>query len=173
MEVAIVSDTHVPDREREIPAPFRERIRAADHAIHAGDFTAPEVLAEVRDLAADLTAVHGNVDPDLGLPSVASVEVGGVTFVVTHGHVDPVTGDRARGREGWLDAVAGAARDRGGDGDPLVAVGGHSHRLTDAVHDGVRTLNPGSVTGADPASAATMLTAAVEDGAVDLTVHEL
>lgn len=163
MDVALLADTHVPDREREIPAPFRERVRDADHAVHAGDFTDPEVLADLEALATDLTAVHGNMDPgDIGLPSVATVDAGGVTFAVTHGTV--------RSRDAWFEAVADAARATGAD--PVVGVGAHTHRVEDTVHEGVRLLNPGSATGADPAERATMMTASVVDGDVDATVHE-
>lgn len=169
MEVAIVSDTHVPDREESIPEAHRRRIREADHAIHAGDFTSRATYDEVADLAAGLTAVRGNMDPAgdidpdaVGLEEVAAVELGGVTFVVTHGTV--------RSREDWFDAVAGAAREHGGN--PVVGVGGHTHRVEDEVYEGIRVLNPGSVTGADPAERATMLTVTVEDGDLDVTVHE-
>jgi putative phosphoesterase len=164
MTLAIVSDTHVPDREQSIPDPFRERIAAADHVIHAGDFTDPDVLADVRDLATDLTAVHGNMDPgDIGLPSVETATLGGVTFAVTHGTV--------RSLDAWYDAVADAARVSADE--PGVGVGGHTHQVVDEVHEGERMLNPGSVTGADPAQRATMLTAEVADGDMDVTVHEL
>ncbi|PSQ19563.1 YfcE family phosphodiesterase [Halobacteriales archaeon QS_8_69_26] len=171
MEVAIVSDTHVPDREESIPDPHRRRIREADHAIHAGDFTSRATYDEVVELADEdsLTAVRGNMDPPgdidpdaVGLAEVAAVDLGGVTFVVTHGTV--------RSPDDWYDAVADAARGHGED--PVVGVGGHTHRVEDEVHEGVRVLNPGSVTGAAPAERATMLTATVADGAVEVTVHE-
>lgn len=163
MEVAIVADTHIPDREQSIPDAFEDRISTADHVIHAGDFTTTEVLADVRDLATELTAVHGNMDGGaVDLPAVASVDVEAVTFVVTHG--------TARSRAAWFDAVATAAREHASDS--CVGVGGHTHQVEDEEHDGIRVLNPGSVTGAAPASTATMLTATVDDDEVDVTVHE-
>ncbi len=167
--VAIVADSHVPDREETIPDPFRERIRGADHVIHAGDFTDAETLATVRELAVDLTAVRGNMDPaGTGegspgtLPETATTTVGGVTFAVTHATV----GSLAE----WYDAVADLARET--PGDPVVGVGAHTHRVEDERRDGVRVLNPGSVTGAAPAERATMLTATVADGDLDVTVHD-
>src|SRR6056297_321751 len=91
MELAIISDSHIPERETTIPDSFRERIAAADHTIHAGDFETADVLEDVRELATELTAVHGNVDPDeIGLPAVDAVTLEGVTFVVTHGTINPV-----------------------------------------------------------------------------------
>jgi len=167
--VAIVADAHVPDREETIPDSFRERIRAADHVIHAGDFTGPETLETIRNLASELTAVRGNMDragpdgasPD-DLPETATTTVGGVTFAVTHATVES--------REDWYETVAALAREA--DGDPAVGVGAHTHRVENEVYDRVRVLNPGSVTGAAPAERATMLTATVSDVEVDVTVHE-
>jgi putative phosphoesterase len=178
VHLAIVSDTHIPRRAAAIPESFRERIAAADHVIHAGDFEDADALADIRDLAADLTAVHGNVDPaGLGLPSIADVTLGGVTFVVTHGHWDHVTAAVSADEDGdttWHDAVANTARarTRNWDGDGIVGVGGHIHEVVDEVHDGVRLLNPGTATGANPGDDTTMLTVEVGDGELRPTVHE-
>jgi len=167
--VAIVSDTHVPTRADEVPAWVRERVREADHVIHAGDFDAAEAYDEFAALADDFTAVRGNVDPvDLDLPETAAVELGGVTFVVVHG-----TG----AMRNYRDRVAGIVADEAADvAGPVVGVAGHTHELTDetvAPEDGqpVRLLNPGSATGADPADEATLLTADVRGGDVDVTVR--
>ena len=183
MQLAIISDTHIPAREEALPESFRDRIAAADHVIHAGDFETPDVLADVRELAAELTAVQGNVDPkEVGLPSVASTMVGGVTFVVTHGTLNPVeravhrTDGMVMSREDWLNAVADTARVRTrawASDQTVVGVGGHSHDVEDEIHEGIRVLNPGSATGASPAEIATMMTAEVADGDVDVTVHEV
>lgn len=162
MDIAIVADSHIPSRAQRIPEPFGERIREADHVIHAGDFDAESALADTQDRASALTAVSGNMDPRLGLPSVATVEVGGVAFVVTHG-----TGS-ARNYE---QRVASIAREHAEVPDP-VAVAGHTHELLDTTHEGIRILNPGSVTGAPPASRTTMMTAAVTDGDLSVKVHE-
>ena len=183
VQLAIVSDTHIPAREEVIPGSFRDRIAAADHVVHAGDFETPDVLDDVRSLATELTAVQGNVDPkEVALPSVASTTLGGVTFVVTHGTLNPVeravhqTDGMVMSREDWLYAVADTARARTrawASDQPVVGIGGHSHDVEDEVHEGVRVLNPGSATGADPAEQATMMTAEVADGEVDVTLHEL
>lgn len=161
MKIALVSDTHIPSRAQRIPDAFRERIRSADHAIHAGDFDSEGTLADVRDLARELTAVRGNTDPRVGLPERVAVEFGGVTFVVLHG-----TGSK----RGWIDRVANAVREAADE--PRVGVAGHTHQVTDREHGGVRVLNPGSATGAAPADRATMMTADVADGELDVTVHE-
>jgi len=164
MDVAIIGDTHIPDRSTGIPDWVRERVEAADHTIHTGDFETPEVVDEVRSLAGGaFTGVRGNVDPvGIDLPAVATVELGGVEFVVTHG-----TGDRI----GYEDRVVAAVRDHAGDAETAVGVAGHIHECTDEVHDGVRLLNPGTATGAAPATETTMLTATVRNGGLDVTIH--
>ncbi|WP_135667578.1 metallophosphoesterase family protein [Halorhabdus rudnickae] len=162
MDVAIVSDSHVPTREPGIPDWALERMRGADHVIHAGDFDSSKALADVRGAAKRLTAVAGNMDPRaLGLPTVETVTLGGVKFVVTHG-----TGSR----QDYEPRVAGIVAEHAGEG-PTVGVAGHTHELLDEVVDGVRLLNPGSVTGASPATEATMLLAEVADSEIDVTVH--
>jgi hypothetical protein len=159
MELALISDTHIPSRAQAIPEPFRERIAAADHVVHAGDFDSKGALADVRELAPSLTAVAGNMDPRVSLPRVATVECGGLRFVVTHG-----TGpDR-----GYRERVAETVRSEDGH----VGVAGHTHELLDTEYEGVRLLNPGSATGANPATRATMMTVRVVDGGLDVTVRE-
>jgi putative phosphoesterase len=178
MEVAVLSDMHVPARADALPDSFAERVRGADHVIHAGDFGSADAYADVAALADGLTAVYGNADlRGIDLPRVASARVGGVTFVVVvHGIVNRV--ERAvssveavvTDRGDWLDAVADVTRARAGEG--AVGVGGHSHEVEDVVHEGIRLLNPGSATDVGRAEGATMLTATVADGDLEVTVHE-
>lgn len=163
MEIAIIGDSHIPSREPHIPDPFADRIRTADHVIHTGDFDSKGALADMQDLAPELTAVHGNIDPDIGLPTTVSVELGGIEFVVTHG-----TGPA----HNWESRVKSAV-DKHVSKAPAVGVAGHTHEVTDVERDGVRILNPGSVTGASPADISTMMTATVDDELRDVTVHEL
>ncbi len=162
-EVAIIGDTHVPSREPSIPDWVRERIRDTDEVIHVGDFDDPEVLAEVEDLADDLTAVHGNMDPDgIDLPSVTTLDVEDVRFVVTHGTGSPA---------GWADRVAETTHEHADPDRTTVGVAGHIHEVVDREHDGVRLLNPGSATGARPADGQSVLTVGVAGDGIDVEVH--
>ena len=162
MEIVILSDTHIKSRTPEIPGWVREAIAAADHAIHAGDFDSRPAYETVAELAADLTAVRGNTDGNYGLPEVATADLGGVQFVVTHG-----TGPDA----GYEKRVAATVNDRAASDRPTVGVSGHTHSVLDTHIDGYRLLNPGSATGAWPAGEATLMEARVEDGALDVEVR--
>ena len=158
--LAIVSDTHVPSRVADIPDFAANEMEDADLLVHAGDFDSHSAYETVRDLADELVAVHGNTDPrDLQLPAVETVWVEDVQFVVTHG-----TGSR----DGYTERVLERVREERDDPN-AVGVSGHTHELRDRTVDGLRLLNPGSATGADPADQASLLLVDVDGEDVDVT----
>jgi putative phosphoesterase len=161
-QILLISDSHVPSREQSIPNWVLNRIEAAPYTIHAGDFDSHAALMTIREAANDLTAVAGNIDPaDIGLPSVATLDIEGVRFVVTHG-----TGPA----DGYRERVANIAADHAVDG-PTVGVSGHTHQPMDAMSDGIRLLNPGSCTGARPATTTSIATVTVESGELTIEHH--
>ena len=159
-QIAIIGDTHIPSRAAAIPEWVESALREADHVIHTGDFTSREAYERVESLASgNLTAVSGNMDPaELSLPAIDSVVLGGRTFVVFHGTGSP---------HGYEDRVREAVRDETDDPDPI-AVSGHTHEILDST-DGLRILNPGSATGAPPATVVSMMWVTASDG--DLSVE--
>jgi hypothetical protein len=161
VQLAVLSDTHVPSRASEIPEWVRDRIATVDHTVHAGDFDSSKAFDRVREAAdGDLTAVAGNMDPQtLDLDRVETLTVENVRFVVTHGTGTP---------ENYEDRIVNVARESDGD----VGIGGHTHETLVTTYRGVRLLNPGSATGVPPATAETMMTVTVDDGTVDVELHE-
>lgn len=160
IQMAVIGDTHVPTRAGSIPEWVRDRVRRADRTVHVGDFDSSDAYERVREMAgAGFVAVSGNMDPALDLPSVATVDLEGVAFVVTHG-----TGSAS----GYEDRVAETVRAEGGD----VGLAGHTHEPLDTTHRGVRLLNPGSATGAAPATATSMMTLTIADGTVEVDLEE-
>jgi putative phosphoesterase len=191
----LMSDTHVPVRAKDLPAPLWEAVDAADVVVHAGDWMAVELLDALQARAARLVAVWGNNDGDAlraRLPEVARAEIGGVRFAVTH-----ETG-AAQGREKRCAA-------RYPDVDVLVF--GHSHIPWDTTasrpvgtvasrpvgttasrpvgtvasrpggtgaENGLRLLNPGSPTDRRRQPTHTWMTADARDGALtDVVLHHL
>jgi len=132
--LTLISDTHGTDGHR-LTGRTLEAVRAADHVVHAGDFTTEPVLDAVESEAAELTAVTGN-NETMGvcerLPTTATVDWQGLRFVVAHGHRHSDTGLTMLAREAEADVV----------------VVGHSHRPEIADLDGRLLVNPGSY--ADP-----------------------
>lgn len=157
MKALLLSDTHVPQRARQLPDAVWHAIDEAELVIHAGDWNGLELYQEVIERA-DLLGVHGNNDgPDLRavLPEVATRTIEGVRVAVVHDSGDAV------GRELRADA-------RFPDVDLLVF--GHSHIPWDSTTPGgMRLLNPGSPTDRRRQPHATMLWVDFEDGAIVAT----
>jgi hypothetical protein len=134
VELAIISDTHLPRGSRALPEACLARLRAADLIVHAGDFVTLEVLEELRRLG-PVVGVHGNVDNAAvraALPASAVIPVDGHRLAVTH-DAGPAQGRlrRMRTRFPGADAV----------------IFGHSHiPLHERAPEGFEIFNPGSPT---------------------------
>jgi uncharacterized protein len=154
VEIAIISDTHLPRGRRRLPEACVERLRTADLILHAGDLMTLSVLRLLESFG-PVVAVYGNVDaPELrgALPPEASVDAGGVTIGLVH-DAGPAHGRLARLQRRFPGAGA--------------VVFGHSHMpLHEEDGDGFQIFNPGSPTERRRAPAHTMGMASVRDGRV-------
>jgi putative phosphoesterase len=134
VEIAIISDTHMPRGRRRLPESCVARLRAADLIIHAGDLVAMSVLDELRSYG-DVVAVRGNVDEadvQTALPATAVVAAAAARIAVIH-DAGPARGRLERLRARFPDVQA--------------VIFGHSHiPLHEQAPDGFRIFNPGSPT---------------------------
>lgn len=161
MKIAIISDTHIPSRAAAFPDWVIDVIETCDHTIHAGDFDSPTSHFDQRVIAGgSFTGVVGNMDPNIGLPEIATFECESVRFVVTHAN------GFGRGTQ-YLSSLANLGEEYGAD----IAIGGHTHRLRDETVNEIRVLNPGSATGAAPADKATLLTVDCHNGEFSVSHH--
>lgn len=152
MQIAVISDTHLPHGNRRLPEACVERLRAADLILHAGDLMRLPVLRELESYGR-VVAVHGNVDDGevrAALPAVAAIDVEGLTIGIVH-DAGPGRGRLARLRRRFPGAEA--------------VVFGHSHiPLHEQMSDGFQIFNPGSPTERRSAPAHTMGIATVDGG---------
>lgn len=121
MTLGIISDTHGLLRPGAL-----EALAGVDHILHAGDIGAPEIIAQLEQLA-PVTAIRGNVDRGawaLAFPLTALAELGGKLFYLVHALE-------------WLDLDPAAA---GFD----AVIYGHSHQPARSEKEGVLYFNPGS-----------------------------
>jgi len=158
-----MSDTHVPKRARDLPAPLWAAVDDADVVFHAGDWVDVPLLDALEQRSRRLVACYGNNDgPALRarLPLIARADLAGVRFAVVH-----ETG-AATGREARCAA-------RFPDTDVLVF--GHSHIPWDTfAPTGLRLLNPGSPTDRRRQPYATYMTATLSGGALaDVELHRV
>ena len=63
MDLAIISDTHMPRGHRALPAACVERLRAADAILHAGDLVTLDVLALLETAADGAFAIFNPGSP--------------------------------------------------------------------------------------------------------------
>lgn len=156
MVAAIIADTHLRRGNRRLPDACLERLGAADLIIHAGDFSVPSVLEELRALGPPVAAVHGNVDTaelrEL-LPAQLVLEAGAARIGLVH-NGGPAAGRLERLRRRFPNCGA--------------VVFGHSHiPLHEAAADGFQIFNPGSPTDRRRQPAHTMGMARIApDGAI-------
>ena len=145
MQLAIISDTHMPRGNRRLPDECVERLRSSELIVHAGDLMTVGVLKELRSFGPEVIAVYGNVDDaDVrrALPERVEFEVAGARIGVVHD---------AGARRGRL------ARMRAAFQDADAVIFGHSHTpLHEQDEEGFQIFNPGSPTERRRAPAHTM-----------------
>lgn len=154
MQLAIISDTHMPRGARAIPDACLERCRDADAILHAGDLVDVPVLDLLRGLGPALHAISGNVDSAAVralLPERLELELGGARIGMVH-----IPGSSARRVERLRAAFPRC--------DAVIF--GHTHMPQHAAREGFQIFNPGSPTERRRAPAHTMGLATIEDGTI-------
>jgi uncharacterized protein len=161
VEIAIISDTHMPRGGRSLPSSCVARLERADMIIHAGDLVELGVLRELERYA-PVIAVRGNVDDTevrAVLPETANVNAEDSRLAVIH-DAGPARGRLARLRVQFAGADA--------------VIFGHSHiPLHETAPDGFQIFNPGSPTERRRAPHRTMGTATAAHGRLKLRIHSL
>jgi putative phosphoesterase len=160
--IAIISDTHLPRGNRELPAACVERLQAADLIIHAGDLTTAGVLEQFRAFG-EVAAVHGNVDDAAVralLPDRLELTFGDLRVGVVH------DAGAAKGR---------LQRLRRAFAETDVVIFGHSHipLLERDPSGGFQIFNPGSPTDKRRQPSYTMGWAQVSGGEISFKTLEL
>jgi putative phosphoesterase len=163
MRLVLTTDTHLPQRARDLPAPLWAAIDTADVVIHAGDWVNEATLDALEARSPRLIACYGNNDgPGLRtrLPEIARADLDGLRLAVVH-ETGPATAREERCAARFPDVD--------------VLVFGHSHIPWDTTAaTGLRLLNPGSPTDRRRQPHATFMTATVTQGRLtDLELHRL
>lgn len=136
MRIAVISDTHIPTRLKELPAKVLAECADSNMIIHSGDLVSPEILDELSKYA-PVKAVKGNMDaygPSATLPETIKLEIEDFTIFVTHGSGAPYK-------------LADRVLRRFEGSNPDIVIFGHSHEFHHDKKNGVIRLNPGAVSG--------------------------
>jgi uncharacterized protein len=159
VRLAVIADTHVPVRARDLPPAAWAIIAGADAVLHAGDIVEPALLDRLRERA-PVWAVLGNNDHAFGdtLPDRLELELGGVPLAMVHDSGD------ARDRRARLRRWFPTAR---------VVVFGHSHIPVLEDDGDLLLLNPGSPTDRRRMPSFTLATLTLEAGRPRAEIVEL
>jgi putative phosphoesterase len=133
MRIGVLSDTHLQRIGREFKLIYDHYLRDVDVILHAGDFTASDVIAFLSKKP--FHGVQGNMDSlevKVSLPEKKVIEICGYRIGLVHGW-GPSEGldDRIRGEFHDVDAI----------------VFGHSHKPANYRREGILFFNPGTTTG--------------------------
>lgn len=154
MQLAIISDTHMPRGQRAIPARCLDHCRRADLILHAGDLVDLPVLRLLQSLGPPVYAISGNVDNAAVravVPDRLELERAGVRIGMTH-IPGPATGRLVRLRAAFPRCQA--------------VIFGHTHMPEHGEDEGFQIFNPGSPTERRRAPTHTMGLARIVDGTI-------
>lgn len=149
--IAVVSDSHVPDRCKQLPSLLIEQLQelAPDLIFHAGDIVSPRVITTLETVA-PVVMVQGNRDIYLfpHVPSKKVMLINGIKLVLMHGHatlgryiINRIKHLLLPFRLSWFWPTLIKEK-----GDADIVIFGHTHRTMNETIDGVVFFNPGSVT---------------------------
>jgi putative phosphoesterase len=137
VRIAVIGDSH-----NRVPPALLGLLREADEIWHLGDVCSPYLIDEINDTGCPFRVVRGNGDFEYTWPLSLLLDRGGVRFHLTH--IPP------------MSAPAGCD----------VVLHGHTHVPRDERIDGVRWLNPGSVSWPRGGSAAGFAWLSAEGGKI-------
>lgn len=147
MKIGVIADTHIPRRQRQLPAALNRAFAGVDIILHAGDVCSLETLRELQNRFAITVAVHGEDDDEevqRYLEAQQVVEFAGRRLGLIHGH-QLETGNWLQRAFRGKEARDAALRQRLPDAfeDVECVVYGHTHRPCNQMRGGVLLFNPG------------------------------
>ncbi|HEX3050427.1 MAG TPA: metallophosphoesterase family protein [Aggregatilineaceae bacterium] len=146
MRIGLISDTHMPERWKQIPATVFKLFDGVDVILHAGDVGQLWVLDELSRIA-PVVAVHGNdetAEATAALPYLQTIVAAGHRIVLTHAHYPDRAEELASRTEAWeptLQRRSAFAREHGAE----IIVYGHLHIPMNLHYENILMVNPGGV----------------------------
>ncbi|MBW7883663.1 MAG: YfcE family phosphodiesterase [Caldilineaceae bacterium] len=174
--IGLVSDTHFPQRCRQLPAALFDVLAGADVVLHAGDVGELSVLDELSCIA-PVIAVHGNDDTVTAqreLPYQQVITAHGVRIFLWHSHYPDAEEERASRKSDDMIAKLGRSVAQAERTGAAVTVFGHWHIPLTYRQNGVVVVNPGAIASGNPITRQLHQTAALlflDRGGMSHIVH--
>lgn len=136
MRIGVISDTHIPERAKELPETVIEGLKGVDMIVHAGDLTDTALIDKLRSLCPSLKIVRGNMDrgqAKIDLPEKELFKAGNYKIGLAHGY-------------GPAHNLINMLQELFKQDKPDIIIFGHSHAPCNEKKDGILFFNPGSPT---------------------------
>ena len=133
-KIGVISDTHIAQRDKALPAEVLEAFKGVDMIIHAGDLVDLDVLGQLKKICPQVKAVWGNMDPEIvkqKLPEKEIIRVGKYTIGLMHGYGAP---------HNLVELLTSSFKQE----DPDIIIFGHSHSPMNQRIGKTLFFNPGS-----------------------------
>ncbi len=141
MRVGLLSDTHIPEAEKQLPRELMEAFRGVDLILHAGDIYIPSVLDDLERIAPVLAARgdddYGDMVTDKRVKKRHILKLGGQILWLVHENPYLLT------FPSWLSRMT---PEQGKYDSPDIVVFGHEHYTVVRHLDNILFINPGSPT---------------------------
>ena len=144
MRIGLLSDTHMPDVEKELPSEIARVFLGVDLILHAGDIYDPFVLDDLEQIAPVLAAKGDDDYPcdDSRIMEKHVIDIEGHKIWLIH--EGPISSLSPH----WMDVWCQRRIDPGDsqDGMPDIIIAGHEHRSFINRKNGFLYVNAGSPT---------------------------
>ncbi|MFH0763247.1 MAG: metallophosphoesterase family protein, partial [Candidatus Omnitrophota bacterium] len=134
MKIAVISDTHIPERAAGLPPELLRAFQGVDMIIHAGDLAELKVLDVLKKACPNVKAVWGNMDSQelrRRLPEKQIIKIGKHTIGLMHGY---------GAANNLIDNLKSSFKEDKVD----LIIFGHSHRAMNQKIGEILFFNPGS-----------------------------
>jgi putative phosphoesterase len=136
MKIGVISDTHIPDRAKEIPKKILEDFKKVDMIIHVGDLVDFNVIEKLQSVCSNVRAVWGNMDREnvrRQLPEKEIINAGNYRIGIMHGWGAP---------NKLIEVLTSAFKNDNVD----IIIFGHAHYSVNERKNNILFFNPGSAT---------------------------
>ncbi len=142
MRIGLLSDTHIPQAEKELPAELTAAFQGVELILHAGDIYIPSVLDTLECIAPVLAARgdddYGDTLLDSRVKEKHILQLEGQTLWLIH--------ERPYSHTWWQSSWWQSRLSPEQNNRPDIVVFGHEHRTVVQDIDGTLFVNPGSPT---------------------------
>lgn len=162
MKIGVLSDTHIPINDCQLPKAVTDALKSCDIIVHAGDFVDKCVIESLANIS-KLEAVYGNMDSNdikSVLPEKKILTLANKKICLFHGYGNP-------------DKLVDILKTMFVQEKPDIIIFGHSHVPMNKYIEGILFFNPGSATDTVYAPYRSYGIIEIKNNTIEAAIHKL